>query len=350
MSDEKTEAPTDKKLRNARKDGQASRSSDFGDAVSMCVALLFVIAATTDMRETLRAIVGIALGFVSTDLDLSELLTQLYRLGGLGLWLVVPLLLVTAVAGVAASAMQVGLQIALKPVIPNVETVNPAAGLKRLFSVRTLVETIKMMIKAALVFAVMWHAVRGLLPLISGALYQPLPGLSKMFWDILLKQMAIAAGLFILVGAADIKLQRVFFLKQMRMSKDEVKREYKNDEGDPLIKGERRRLAQEMANTPPLRISRANVVVVNPTHYAVALRYAPDEHPLPRVIAKGMDDAAAAIRHAARDCNVPIVGNPSVARALYKVGLDEPIPDALFETIAAILRWIDSIGVTDAAP
>ncbi len=88
----------------------------------------------------------------------------------------------------------------------------------------------------------------------------------------------------------------------------------------------------------------ANALIVNPTHYAVAIRYAPSEHPLPLVIARGMDESAAQLRGFARDANVPIVGNPSIARALYKVGIDEPIPEKLFETVAAILRWVDAIG------
>jgi type III secretion protein U len=135
------------------------------------------------------------------------------------------------------------------------------------------------------------------------------------------------------------------FLKKMKMSKDEVKREHKNQEGDPRIKGERRRLAREMATAPPpSKVGMANMMVVNPTHYAVAVRYAPDEHPLPRVIAKGMDEQAAQLRYAARDAGVPIIGNPPVARALYKVGVDQPIPEELFETVAAILRWVDAIG------
>lgn len=344
MSDEKTEEPTDKKLRDARKDGQASKSSDLADAISMTAAIGFVIAASARLRDSMRQLVVSALDFVSTDHSLPDMFDRLYRFGGIALLAVVPLALAAALAGVMGSAMQVGLQIALKPVMPNLNALNPGEGLKKIFSMKTVIETVKMLVKASLIFAVMWVVVRGLIPLVSGAIYQPLAELSAMYWGILLKLMMIAAVIFVLVGAADVKLQKMLFMKQMKMSKDEVKREHKNDEGDPMIKGERRRIAREMANAPPPRMARANVVVVNPTHYAVALRYAPDEHPLPVVIAKGMDEAAAAIRRAAAEAEVPIVGNPPVARALYKVGLDEPIPDALFETIAAILRWVDSIG------
>ncbi len=346
MSDEKTEEPTDKKLRDARKDGQVSKSSDLADAISMTAAIGFVMATGAHLRDSMRQLVMSSLEFVNTPHTLTDMYDRLYRFGGIALLAVVPLALCAAFAGLMGSGMQVGLQIALKPVMPNINALNPGEGLKKIFSMKTVIETAKMIVKASLIFAVMWVVIRGLIPLVSGSLYQPLAELSAMFWSILLKLMMVAAVIFILVGAADVKLQKMLFIKQMKMSKDEVKREHKNDEGDPMIKGERKRIAREMANSPPPRMARANVVVVNPTHYAVALRYAPGEHPLPVVIAKGMDEAAAVIRRAAAEADVPIVGNPPVARALYKVGVDEPIPDALFETIAAILRWVDSIGAS----
>jgi type III secretion protein U len=294
----------------------------------------------------MRAVVDISMGFVVGDHSLTNMNTQLYKLGGVALSAIVPCVCVAALAAVAASIGQVGMQIATKPVTPNPMAVSPAAGLKRIFSVRTLIECAKMVVKAVIVFSVMWVTVKWLFPLIVGSLYQPLPGLVRMFWEILLKLFMVAAAVFILVGAADVKLQSFMFLKKMKMSKDEVKREHKNQEGDPRIKGERRRLAREFASAPPpqSKVGMANMMVVNPTHYAVAVRYAPDEHPLPRVIAKGMDEHAAHLRRAAHDAGVPIIGNPPVARALYKVGVDQPIPEELFETVAAILRWVDAIG------
>lgn len=317
MSDEKTEEPTEKKLRDARKDGQVSRSADFSDAASMTAAVLFLVAAADPLDDAMRSLVDCALTFVSGDHSLAEMTTRLYKLGGIALWAIVPYLCAAALAGIGGSILQVGLQVSMKPVMPNIGALSPADGLKRIFSPRTVIESVKMLVKAAAVFCVMWKTVEWLFPLIAGALYQPLPELSRISWEILTKLLMVAAGLFALVGAADMKLQRFMFMKQMRMSKDEVKREAKNDEGDPLLKGERRRIARELAAAPPQRqVARANFVVVNPTHYAVAVRYASDEHPLPRVIAKGADETAAALRRAAQNANVPIVGNPPVARAV----------------------------------
>lgn len=350
MSDEKTEEPTQKKLRDARKDGQVSRSSDLTDSISMSAVVLLLMAGASHFSDAMREAVLIATGFVDGDHSLTNMQTQFYKIGGLALSAIVPCVCIAALAAIAGSIGQVGMQIATKPITPDPKAVSPMAGLKRIFSVRTLIECAKMIVKAAIVFCVMWQTIKWLFPLIVGSLYQPLPELVRMFWDLLLKLFMVAAAVFVLVGAADVKLQSFMFLKKMKMSKDEVKREHKNQEGDPRIKGERRRLAREMLNAPPQsKVGMANMMVVNPTHYSVAVRYAPDEHPLPRVIAKGMDESAAELRRAARDAGVPIIGNPPVARALYKVGVDQPIPEELFETVAAILRWVDAIGVRRVA-
>ncbi|MCA8095214.1 type III secretion system export apparatus subunit SctU [Burkholderia anthina] len=347
MSDEKTEQPTDKKLEDARKDGEAARSSDFSDALSMAGALIALVATVPMFRDGLHEIVSIPLSFVGQDHSLEHIHADLFRIGGTALKLIVPCVLAAALASTAGSIAQVGFRIATKPVTPNMQTVNPASGIKRIFSAKSLIDCAKMVVKAIILAWVMWQSIKWLFPLVVGSIYQPLAGLSLMFWDMLAKLGAISVGIFVLVGAIDIRLQGFLFIKKMKMSKDEVKREHKEQEGSPELKGERRRLARELATTPPKpRIGLANVLVVNPTHFAVAVRYAPDEHPLPVVIAKGMDADAASLRRAAREAGVPIIGNPPVARALYKVTLDQPVPEELFETVAAILRWVNAIGAS----
>lgn len=282
MSDEKTEEPTDKKLRDARRDGEVSRSTDLSDAVSMSAAILLLVAAADHFGDAMRALVNGALAFVSADHSLVEMTARLYQFGGIALSAVMPLLFVAALAGIGGSVLQVGLQISLKPVMPNLGALNPAEGLKKLFSPRSAIESIKMIVKAVIVFCVAWKTIVWLFPLIAGALYQSPPELSRIFREILAKWLMVVAGLCLLMGAADVKLQRFMFMQKMKMTKDEVKRESKNDEGDPLLKGERKRLARELAAAPPQhQVAHANFVVVNPTHYAVAVRYAPDEHPLP---------------------------------------------------------------------
>ncbi|EDT42860.1 type III secretion protein, YscU/HrpY family [Burkholderia ambifaria MEX-5] len=346
MSGEKTELPTPKRLRDARKDGQTSKSTEISDTIAMsCVAALLWFAGN-HFSDMVRGIVAVALEFSHPDAEQKALDASLYNIGMHAISVVLPCVFAGAIAATGISFAQVGAVIAMKPIVPKLENVNPAAGLKRMFSLRTAIELIKTIVKALLVGTVMWFAVSALFPLVVGSLHQPLAGLSVMFWELWLKLIAIACIAFLIIGIVDLKLQKVMFIRQMKMSKDDIKREHKQQEGDPLIKGERLRLARELATSAPEKkaVGLANVVLVNPTHYAVALRYAPHEHPLPRVVEKGMDASAALIRHYAEELGTPVIGNPPVARALYKVDIGGPVPRELHETVAAILRWVDALG------
>ncbi|WP_338861773.1 type III secretion system export apparatus subunit SctU (plasmid) [Mycetohabitans rhizoxinica] len=346
MSDEKTEEPTEKRLRDARRDGQVAKSTDLTDAAIMCASIAVLVAAASMFTDAFRALIHTTLDFVTTNRSNTMLVASAFKLGRQSLTIIVPCVAATALCAFAALFAQVGFQISTKPVTPNPTAVNPASGIKRIFSLRTVVDMTKSLLKAALVACVMWYTIRGLIPLIATSLYQPLPELSRLFWTVLLKLFSAAALVFIVIAALDFKLQKFLFTRQMRMSKDEIKREYKQQEGDPQLKGERKRIAREWAQEAPprLRVGLANALIVNPTHYAVAIRYAPEECPLPVVIAKGHDESAVELRRYAAQARVPIIGNPPIARALHRVKIDEPIPEALFEAVAAILRWVDSLG------
>ncbi|WGS54185.1 type III secretion system export apparatus subunit SctU [Paraburkholderia sp. D15] len=352
MSDEKTEKPTEKKLREARRDGEVSKSTDLVDGVLLAAGVLVLVACGDMIVDAARSSLNIALHFVAGDHDMVTLAVALQQIGSRLAGAVLMPVAAAFVAAIVALAPQTGFQISMKPVAFKLGAVSPMAGIKKIFSARALIDLLKMIVKGAIVSLVMWQTIKSLMPMVVGSLYQPLPQLSRLFAGVVLKLFGVAALVFILMGAADVKLQKWLFIRSKKMSKDEIKREYKQDEGDPVIKGERRRLAREMATSAPRpKVGAANVMVVNPTHYAVAVRYAPEENPLPVIIAKGFDEEAARLRREAQMANVPIVGNPPVARALYKVELGAPIPEELFETVAAILRWVDSLGAArnDAA-
>ena len=169
-------------------------------------------------------------------------------------------------------------------------------------------------------------------------------GIVDIAWRAILKLMGATTIVFLILGPVDYALQVWMFKRDQRMSKDEVKREYKESEGDPELKGKRKQLAREMANSAPQkRVPNSNVVVNNPTHYSVALKYEPGVTPLPIVVAKGHDAQALVIRELAAQHKVPMVTNPPLARALYKLPLDEPIPEELFDAVAAVLRWVRTV-------
>jgi len=345
MAEEKTEQPTPRKLEKAREEGQAAKSADAVEFACLSVVLLVLHAGGHYLGNALRGLIDGALDFVRGDHSMTAVMSAVDKLERGALMLMLPIALASVAAAFLALAPQVGFQATTKPVTPKFDKVSPAAGFKRIFSVKSLLDLLKMIVKALVLVLVLWQTIACLLPLVASSLYLPVPAIAKIMWTTLLRLLDVAAVVYLIIGAADYAIQKWQFLRQNRMSKDEVKREHKDREGDPRMKQERRRLAREFATTPPqASMSRANMLVVNPTHYAVAVRYDARVTPLPIVVASGVDDEAAKLRQLALALGVPIVANPPVARALYKVPLNQPVPKELLEVVAAILKWVDSVG------
>jgi type III secretion protein U len=353
MSDEKTEQPSDKKLEDARRDGKVVKSTDLTAAAVLLATGGLMLLAGPALGDGLRALLASALDPVAVGRPDADLLLYARRIGLQGMLLLAPFLLVGVLAAVVGTLAQTGINLSFKPVEPKFDAVNPGAGLTRIFSMRSMVDLGKMTVKAVLIFLVMWKTLTLLAPLLVGAAYQPALDAAQLAWRVLARFLLVGGVLFLLLGAADYGIQHWLFIRDQRMSKDEVKREHKESDGDPHLKGHRKMLAKEIALGPPPpdrdRLRRAQAVIVNPTHYAVALCYEPGGLGLPQVVAKGLDEQALEIRRMAQELAIPIVGNPPLARALYTVPLDDAIPEALFDTVAAILRWVRDIGTPHAA-
>ena len=345
MSDEKTEEPTDKKLEKVREEGQVAKSSDLVEVASLASIVLVLTAGQRYLADTIRAGVKEAIDFTHGERSLQDLSVALTHIGMHALSLMCAIAVVALTAALLALAPQTGLKISMKAVMPKLASVSPGSGLQRIFSMNSAIDLVKMVVKAAILVAVMWQTIKGAMPVVASALDQSVPQLIGVLWSVLMHVVVVALAVFIVIGAFDYKLQQWLFVRKNRMSKDEVKREHKESDGNPEVKGERKRLAREMSEEGPKSgVSRANVVVVNPVHYAVALRYDPAEFPLPVVVAKGVDEQALGIRRQAMHARVPIVANPPVARMLHKVPQGQPIPEELFEVVAAILRWVDGLA------
>jgi type III secretion protein U len=346
MSDEKTEEPTHKKLEKVREEGQVAKSSDLVEVASLASIVLVLTAGQHYLADTLRAIVGEAIDFTHGERSLEDLSVVLTHITAHAVGLICAIAGVALAAALLALAPQTGIKISLKSVMPKLASVSPGAGFQRIFSMNSAIDLAKMVVKAAILIAVMWQTIKGAMPVVASALDQSVPQLIGVLWSVLMHVVAVALGVFIAIGAFDYKLQKWLFIRKNRMSKDEVKREHKESDGNPEVKGERKRLAHELSQEAPKGggVARANVVVVNPVHFAVALRYDPEEFPLPVVLAKGVDEQALGLRRQAMRLRVPIVANPPVARMLSKVPLNQPIPEELFEVVAAILRWVDGLA------
>jgi len=356
VSDEKTEEPTPKKLRDARERGEAPKSQDVNTAVAMVASTILLVVSSWIAGEHLRKLFHIVFERAWTTSDSDEAIALYFEMLREGVMMSLPYIGMSILMGFIASFAQVGVQITFDPITPNFDKLNPGQGIKKLFSIKSVIEFIKMVVKAIALGAVLYVIIKGLLPLLVGAALQSPVAVAEIAWNSFIKLMGAATVVFIILGPVDWAIQVWQFMKDQRMSKDEVKREYKESEGNPEIKQQRKQLARELANSAPQkRVATSNVVVNNPTHYSVALRYVPGETPLPIVVCKGHDAEAALIRSLAQVHKVPMVTDPPLARALFKVELDEPVPEELFEAVAAVYRWVSlvdslSAGLGGAAP
>jgi len=346
MSGEKTEKPTEKRLKDVREKGQASKSPDVTESASLLTLVIGLSATVVPLAEMIHTLIHTALEAVAGDRSLQSIWVALANIAKTGALLMVPIALVAALAGLIANAVQVRFVVSFDPVAPKFEAVNPASGLKKIFSLRSVIELAKMIVKATILFTIMWFTIRNMLPLLSGAPYQTLPTLIQLLWGRLLTLLGIAALAYLVIGVVDFKVARWLFIRQNRMAKDDIKREHKQQDGDPLLKRERRKIGRDMAMNEPDKkaVAGATLVVTNPTHYAVALRYESGVDSLPLIVASGADAEAALVRRYAAEAGIPVVANPPVARALYRVPVGDPIPETMFEVVAAILRWVNSVG------
>jgi flagellar biosynthesis protein FlhB len=335
--DQKTEQPSQRKLDEAREKGQVVLSRDVVHW-AMFVAIGTVVALAPPLAARLAKKLAVIFEQAHA-LSLDRLGNVLF---GEVAVLILPLLAVSLAAAVAATVIQTGPLAALEKLQPKFSNISLASGWKRIASMRALMEFGKGLLKMVLVgIAVIWVV----LP--AGGSLDLLPGMSAeaLLDDIhgLLVRMALAgAAVMTAVAILDYLHQRFQFLKSMRMSKQEVKEEYKQTEGDPHVKGRIRQIRAERARKRMMAaVPDASVVITNPTHFAVALHYELEKSHAPRVVAKGADNIAAKIREVATANDVPIVENPPLARLLYAaVDIDEEVPPEHYKAVAEVIGFI----------
>jgi type III secretion protein U len=347
---EKTEEPTTKRLRDARKQGDIWQSHDFTTTVAIVVFALLAVAGGKIALAWLAQGLG-EMVVASTQKETNLLHRLRAAMLDLGLWTIIAAAISVLISAVA-SAIQVGGVMSFERLAPDINRLNPIEGLKRIFAWRTAVELIRLLIKLVALGVVLWVLGRSQLPLLAQAQHISLTGWllvgGKQFESMLL----LCSVVFGVVALFDLFYQRWDYMRRKRMSKEEVKREYKDREGDPLLRGMRKQMHQEINfNNMLNRVRKASVVVVNPTHVAVALYYEPDETPIPMVVAKGEGEVARAIREAAEEAGVPIYRNVSLARTLNSdTPIDDYIPDDLLEAVAQVLRWVERMKKQEEGP
>jgi type III secretion protein U len=349
---EKTEQPTAKKLRDAHKRGQIARSADLISALSFIAVLGVLWFAATSFASVLQSLAELAINAASHVRSKTPwlLLFQQALTDGARV-ILIALFTAFAVAVLVGAAQSRGV-FSLDPLMPKLDKLNPAQGLQQMFSPQRLLELGKLLIRGVLLTVVLWFVLRdAIVPALRTMRVSTdaVASIGATAWSLVMQMCWYAAIVYLILALADVGLQIYNFTKQQRMSKDEVKRERRDQDGDPMVKSQRRRLAREIAQgTGSVPLKKANVLVTNPTHYAVALYYEADVTDLPLVIAKGTDNDALALRRLALQHAVPIVENRPLARRLHdEVGLDEYIEEAHFEAVAEVLRFVG--GLEDAA-
>jgi len=340
-SGEKTEMPTPKKLRDARQKGQVCTSKDITSTAILIVLFALLawmgVALMDDMEELLKFLSGRV-----ADNDLPAIRESSKMAAFLICKHSFLLVAVAAVIGVVGNVAQIGFLFTFEPIIPKLEKLNPVEGAKKIFSMKNLFEFLKNVVKVSflgyLLYKIIWASVPELLTMCYGTVDDIFPCLKLM-----LKRLAYYTAFgYIVIAVVDRLFQGRNFTKQMMMTKDEVKREYKEMEGSAEIKQAQRQFRDEILNGPdPVKSTKqANVVVTNPTHLAVGIRYNVEEYPLPRICVMGAGKQAKIIRETALAEGIPIMEDKPLARALYAKGkVEDFIPDSLIEPVAEILKW-----------
>lgn len=346
---EKTEPATQKKLTDARKEGKVARSKELSSAFGLIVLFLCLKIFVSYVGEKFLGVFDLIYGNMSDFVKInegsmsagaastliSEVILQM-------LLIMLPFLLFGFAVALLISAVQVGWTVSAKPMKPELSKFNPINGFKRIFSKDSVFELVKSIFKVGIIIYIAYTAVRD--------------NESKLFvlYDISLKQAVALVGNFVIdvgfkislvylvIGIADFAYQKFKFKDDMKMTKQEVKDEYKNTEGDPQIKGRQRRKMQEVSQKRMMQdVPKADVVITNPTHLAVAIQYDAETSPAPVVIAKGADFVAQKIKEVAKDNQIKIVENKPLARMLYaNVDIGSQIPPELYQAVAEVLVFV----------
>jgi len=305
MSGQKTEPPTEKRIKDARKKGQVAKSQDLTQAFLFLTAAGVLSLAGGLYIEELQAVMirFFAPEVFEGQMERDRLLTLLAFAGGRLLLLLLPLLAALLVVAVAILLLQVGPLFAPKVIKPKPEKLNPIKGFQNLFfKPKTYLELVKNVVKFSIVFAVIYMVIRGSFADIIVTARQPLLQSALLGRDLLFRLLWTVGGIFVLLGVADFFLQKYLHLKELRMSKYEIEKEFKEQEGDPLVKHARREVHEEILSESMMQnVPEADVVVINPTHLAVALRYDQRTMNAPKVTAKGQHSIAQKILKLAKE-------------------------------------------------
>ncbi len=344
---EKTESATPQRRREARQRGQVAKSTE----LSSIVVLLGLIMALRGLCAHAAGVLTLYFQTACRHLDAPDLtIHSTMTLGGGAaialLSALGPMLLLAMALGIGVNIAQTGPLWAVESITPNFAKLNPLTGISRLVSMRGVFELCKSVYKIGLISYICWTTLRGAYPDLCNATRMDLLGGGAVIVNTLMRLSMRVATVMLVLAALDYAYQRFQFEKQMRMTKEEVRREHKESEVSPQLRARIRARQKEMAKKRMMtEVPTADVIIMNPTHYAVALRYDSGKMVAPTVVAKGQDLIALKIRELGQAHNVPIVENPPLARALFaQVKVGGAVPGELYEAVAEVLAFVYQIN------
>ncbi len=344
MSGEKTEEPTDKKLSDQRRKGNVAKSKEVSSAAVLLVVIVLLFAMGPFMMKTLSGFMEKPWQYFSLPFDegVAHLVPEAFKVLCV---MTLPFLLAVMAAGIVGNVGQFGLLLSFEALSPNLGKLNPISNATNLFSKDNLFAFLASLLKFAVLGYVFVHSFMDSLDGLLKSMYGGVPNMLPVICVMLkanLKTFGIAA---VLIAAVDFLFQKKRYIEKNKMSMEEVKKEHKESEGDPHMKHMRRHLAQEMLEHNALEETRqADVLIVNPTHYAVAIAYNPLRGKLPRLLAKGKDHLALKMREVAEEEDIPIMRDVPLARSLFSEGtVNHFIPIDLIKPVAETLKWAKSL-------
>ena len=339
---EKTEEPTPKKLEDARKEGNVPKSQDVASLVTLVVGVVVLMFYMKYMIFKLEQFYFYYFSFFSHQWSVNDIFS-LFIQSVLEIFiLLAPIAIAIMIAGVLGNVAQFGFLFTTKTIQPKLSKINPISGLKNLFSLKKLFEGVKITLKVFVAFGVGFYLFYSWLVEIPKLELFDLFTQIKWIVEKVVILVWVMIAIFLVFAVIDFAYQRYSYKKSLKMSKQEIKDEMKNTEGNPEIKAKIRQIQMKMASQRMMaEIPKADVVITNPTHYAVAIRYDRTKDKAPRVIAKGIDHLAQRIKEIARENDVMIVENKPLARQLYaEVELESEIPEQFYKAVIEVLVYV----------
>lgn len=340
---EKTEKPTPRKLQDARQKGQVPRSPDLASALILLGSLLAIKLLggfyISNFSLLLQANFSEKMYYSLTGENVHMLFQDIFiEVAKLCL----PIIGVVFVIGFFANYLQVGSIFSVEPITPKLSKLNPIEGFKRIFSQRTLVELVKSLLKVALIGYVVYATISAEVPNLSGLMRMEIPDILARLGDVTFSVLWKSILVMLVLALFDYLYQRYDHTRSLRMSKDDLKEEYKKTEGDPTIKGKIKERQRAMAMRRMMQdVPKADVVITNPTHFAIALRYDASNMEAPVILAKGMDEVAQRIKQVARENGVTLVENRPLAQTLFRTTeIGGTVPAELFQAVAEVLAYV----------